>query len=492
MQKRFALRIIKVVLFLCIFLAVYSYLDKVLERKKSFTKNGAFLEEENNFDVLYFGASHVYDAIYPMELWNHYGIFSYNLANPNNTLSASYWGLVNALDYTTPRLVVVDCSMLSKETKVIEDKESQLHNTFDVFPLSANKMNAVYDLIEPKERIGFLWKFALYHSRWNQLSKEEFMPQAEPHKGADLPVNVAIPGTKSVVNPKEKSPADTVGAQYMRKIIELCQERDIDVLLTYMPFPAEKDKLKEANLAYDIAEEYNIQYLNFQEIDGIIDYDTDCFDSNSHLNVSGARKVTEYLGAYIQGNYGISDRREDTSYASWHEDYTEYTEYKLKLIQEQYSLDCELILHYDKNLSTCLYVKEDSEILQDERMVKLIQNISPYTELSQIETAILNKSEYFLVVDNGWCDIRESVDGQPLEDVNTTFGNLTYTSDGEAPSLLIQNTEENFLTGVNEAGKVPDVQIITINKMTGEIVARASYVVNGYDSYGNVTANKIS
>ncbi len=480
--------VIKGIVFLLFFVVIYCCINQIVTRKDSYTKNREFLEEENNFDVLFFGTSHMIDGLYPMELWNQYGIFSYNLAGASNQVAMHYWELVNALDYTTPKLVVVDCARISSMDKVPVLNMNNMHKPFDFFPLSGNKVKAMYDLLEPEERSAYLWKFLLYHSRWNELSKEDFVVKSEGEKGANSLVNVAIPNKKAVVERSEKTPADAVGAQYLRKMIELCQEENIDILLTFIPFPANKEKMQEANLAYDIAEEYGVNYINFLDMDGIVDFDTDCYDSHSHLNPSGARKVTEYLGAYIQENYDIPDRREDAAYASWHEDYEAYTQEKIAQIQQQQSLDCALMLHYDKNLSTCLYVKEGSAILQDERMVKLIRNISPYTELSQIETAILNNSEYFLVADNGWCDIWESADGQPLQDINTTFGNLTYTSDGENPVLFIQNTEESLLSGANEKGEMPDIQIVTVNKLTGEIVNRAAYTVNGYDQYKNAIA----
>lgn len=482
------IKIISVIVFVLVFLLLYGQLEKVFSRKDSYSKNGAFMEEEKDFDVLFFGTSHMIDGMFPMELWNQYGIFSYNLAGPNNSIAASYWELVNVLDHKKPKLVVLDCSTLSTQEKVMEGKEGQLHRTMDVFPLSPNKIRAAYDLVNEKERVGFLWEFALYHSRWNQLSEEDFNPSFDTHKGANTLINVEIPDEMEIVAPDEKTPSDTVGAVYMRKMIELCKGKDIDILLTYIPFPAKKNKLKEANLAQEIAEEYQINFLNFLEMDGIVDFDTDCYDAHSHLNPSGARKVTEYMGAYIQETYGIEDRREDPLYASWHEDYEAYTAHKLDLIKEQQELDNALMLHYDKNISTCIYVKEGSEILQDERMRKLIKNISPYEELVQLEVAVEAGSDYFALIDNGWCKVWESVGGEALSDIGTTFGNLSYTNDEGNPALFIQGREENFL----QVGEdMPEVQIVTINRLTGEIVLQSAFKMADYDEHGNAVAQKI-
>lgn len=491
MQKRFALRGIKVVLFLLIFAAIYICIYNVFERKESYIKNGEFLEEENDFDVLFFGTSHVYDGIYPMELWDQYGIFSYNLSSSGSTMGVAYWELINALDYTTPELVVIDGSRISSPDKAPKNTNF-VHVPFDHFPLSVNKIRAVYDLIDSEGRMDYLWNFLVYHSRWNELTQEDFRAETAPDKGAELHLGAAIPSEKATLERSEKAASDTIGAEYLRKIIELCQQKNIHVLLIYLPFPASEAKVKEANLMYDIAEEYGVNYINFLEMDGIVNFDTDCYDSHSHLNPSGARKITEYLGTYMQETYGIEDHRGDPAYDSWNKDYEKYTEQKFAVIRNQTSLDLELVMHRDKNISTCIYIKEDSEILQDERMIKLIKNVSPYVDLTQIETAIESGKEYFTIIDNGWCDIWESVDGQSLEALSTTFGSVSYSSTNGSPLLFIQDSEESFLSGVNEEGEMTDVQIVTINKLTGEIIHRSSYAVTGYDDYGNVIASRVN
>lgn len=487
-KKEKVYKIISILVFLVIFAIIYVGLDKLVERKESITKNGAFFQEENDFDVLFFGTSHMMNSVYPMELWKNYGIISYNMAGPNNVISASYWELINALDYTTPELVVVDLSTLGSKTKIVEGKLEHLHRTFDAFPLSKNKLKAIWDLIEPKDRIGFWWKFSLYHSRWSQLTEKDFNVDFSTGKGAGVLTRVAIPNEKAVVPKEQKIADDTVGVEYLCKMIELCQERDIDILLTYIPFPAGENKVKEANLGYDIAEKYGIEYLNLLDIDGVVDFDVDCDDSHSHLNASGARKVTDYLGNYIQENYHIKDRRDDEQYASWNKAYKDYSDYRIEFITKQTSLDSALMLHNDHNLNTCIYVKENSEILQDERMVKLIKNVSPYVEPVKLETAIQNGSEYFLVVDNGWCNIWESVGGEPLTELGTTFGSLSFEGGNGNGKLQIQDLQENRL--VEGTDVVPDVQIITINRLTGEIVNRAAYTVDGNDDHGNIVAVK--
>ena len=355
--------------------------------------------------MLFIGTSHIRDGVYPMELWNSYGITSYNLGGPGNSLGVSYWNLVNALDYTTPELVVIDCPQISY-SEMLAENSNFTHTTFDEFPLSVNKVKAIYDLAEDGNRMAYLWPFSVYHSRWSELTKSDFTVEPSLDKGARFRIGVAVPEKMEQVAPDAKTSMDTVGVEYLCKIIALCQEKDIEVLLTYLPFPATENKLMEANLLYDIAELYGVRYINFFEGELLVDFDTDCADSNSHLNASGARKITKYLGEYIQENYGLKNLREDTAYASWHEDYEAYAANKLELLRSQNSLDCELILLQDPSFSSKICIKEGSAILQDERMMKLINNASAEVEIIseipdvQIETKnvltgeVVNTSHY--------------------------------------------------------------------------------------------------
>ena len=50
----------------------------LVERKSAYQKNGDFMEQSEDLDVLFLGTSHVINGVFPMELWKEYGITSYN------------------------------------------------------------------------------------------------------------------------------------------------------------------------------------------------------------------------------------------------------------------------------------------------------------------------------------------------------------------------------------------------------------------------------
>ena len=53
----------------------------------------------------------------------------------------------------------------------------------------------------------------------------------------------------------------------------------------------------------------------------VVDWDTDLVDPNAHLNAYGAYKVSLFLGEWLKRVYGFTDKREDSDYANWKEDF---------------------------------------------------------------------------------------------------------------------------------------------------------------------------
>ena len=68
--------ILSALLFLSVLLPLLAGLSFVTEYKGGREKVTPFLQRADQFDVLFFGDSHAYSAIYPMELWENYGIAS--------------------------------------------------------------------------------------------------------------------------------------------------------------------------------------------------------------------------------------------------------------------------------------------------------------------------------------------------------------------------------------------------------------------------------
>lgn len=371
------------IIFIFVLYIVLLKADNIFERKYSYSKYADFYEQKENFDVLFFGTSHMLLGVLPMELWNDYGIVSYNLANSSETLCTNYWQLVNALKYTNPKLVVIDLYALDAADKA---NQTYLHEFTDMLPLSPLKARIVTDLL-PKDKWGeYLFELSLYHTRWNELSGDDIRPAKTSGKGAVIQYEVAKNVSPILISQDIYEDNERVGKEYLQKIIDLCKERDIDVILTYLPYSAPEGDQTVANAGYIIASDNNISYLNFfyEDMGNLqINYTTDCSDIGSHLNLSGARKTTEFIGQYIMDNYDIPDRRGDEAYSFWAADYEKY---RLDIINVLNSFDdnlaCYLMSLNDKGLETTIYLTEDSLVYQDGDILELLNNIDCFGSLT--------------------------------------------------------------------------------------------------------------
>lgn len=468
-MKRKLWRVISCVLTVCLLAVSLNYLTNLMERKESIVKYQPFLEQEADLDVFFMGTSHVFCGVFPMELWNDYGIVSYDVTGPGSQIPTTYWLMENALDYTTPKLIVLDCFTLSSIYKTTT-LFSNLHRTLDAFPLSVTKIKATLDLlndplisaaiengtiVEPEKRtpIGLLWDFSVYHSRWNELQENDFQVTATSEKGAQSAIAVAVPQDVEKISRSEKLEEDTVGIEYLRKIIEECQERGIDVLLTYLPFPASDTAQKEANRVYDIAEEYGVNYINFLDMD-IVDYDTDCYDSASHLNPSGARKVTDYLGEYIMENYLIFDQRGNDEYSDWYQDYEKYKAMKVQNLKDQKwrGWSTYLMLLADKNLDAVIEIG-DPDIWSDETFVSLVKNLG--INMSSVPDA----ANYLMIRGGGMEAEAVSLDTAADTQTDTAMGLLRISHDDSGNYSVHLDDTACFLPDGNDNGDHWDIRI---------------------------------
>lgn len=388
-------RIAASILFVALVLLLLAKTDALFERKYSYSKYYDFYEQKQDFDVLFLGTSHVINAVYPMELWRDYGIVSYNLANHSENICTNYWQLVNALKYTTPKVVVIDLYAVDGDSKV---NVKYLHNFTDNMPLSLTKIRMVMDLLEPADWAEYLFELSLYHSRWDDdFGSDDLHPATGLEKGAELREEVVVNVAPELIPKEEYDPTERLNKQYLQKIIDLCKEKQIDVVLMYIPYSIPEGEQTVANWGYVIAEKNNVPYINFVYEDFDLNYATDCADISHHLNASGAKKVTDYLGRFLTENYDISDKRESPEYAFWAQDYEEYKQMKLNWLNGQQDTWSYLMLLNDADYETRVYATRDSLIYQDEEILELLDNIDVFGKLTYIELSDENYEGNFQV-----------------------------------------------------------------------------------------------
>lgn len=277
--------------------------------------------EENTVDVLFVGSSHVYYSVNTCQLYDDYGIASYLLASPGQPIWISYYFLEEALKTQSPELVVFDvCTLYRKESEI---GTASLPSLISMKP-SARKWKAIRAVNaqgQLLDSVGAFFAFPYYHTRYVQSKKQEqryhgYKPEFHVISKSEL---------EKWQNPDRSdfdqlAPVSEQTENYLRKMIKLCKENGIRMLLVNSPYLNQtKEKQMAYNYVFQIAREYGVPYIDSNRVKEMqIDFAADLFEP-SHLNYYGALKYTKYLAEWFEKHYEIPDRRNDDRYENWEE-----------------------------------------------------------------------------------------------------------------------------------------------------------------------------
>lgn len=492
-MKNRLINLCKAVVFILILSVCILAATVVVRRKDSNYKYADFFEEakEDKIDVLFMGSSHVINAVNPAVLYRDYGYTSYNMGGHGSVMQATYWELIEALDYCTPEYVVVDAYMLEKNYQYLDVMEEnadaskintsieQLHLNMDAWPLNRLKIAAVKDLIKDKDKQNqFLFDFIVYHDRWNELDSNDYKTLAgkedrNPLFGAEMRYEVELtPVMSPDPEPGQVLPEHTVGQEYLMKIIDECQRRGIGIVVTYLPFCATTEDKIAANTAGNVAAMYDVPYLNMLNGD-IIDIRTDLNDTG-HLNVTGADKVTRYLGDWLKENGNLTDHRGDAAYAKYQERAERYTEDIRNMTSSQEDLYTEIDVLSLNEVGSVVYFNQGSMAFRDDTLRKAVANLAGTDNIYQAN------GPYILINDPASGATYEAFDEASLDGVPTALGSLCYQPVEQRFRFLYpkENEEINYL--YDDAHTGYDIQVITYDKDTGEVLGHMYY-----RSFGN-------
>lgn len=262
-------RIFSVILILC-FVSGGIYLgNRVTERTVSRQKYIKFFSEQKEYDVLFYGSSHVLSGLQPMEIWDKYGITSYNLAGHAASLGMSYWVLRESLRYHKPKLAVLDIYDMYAFDQPFMDV-SFMHYSLDAYPLDRLKVEAVRNLLRGRstgEKTELLFPFSVYHSRWNEVTEQSLMESFSddyfnPYYGSEARYGVAVPMDIDRV-PSDDMVEGSEGADnYIRGFVKICEDAGVQVCFMRVPYPASVENQRAENRAMKLAEELGIEVID--------------------------------------------------------------------------------------------------------------------------------------------------------------------------------------------------------------------------------------
>ena len=317
-------KLISCIVFPVILAASLTIINRTLEPKYTLstsdwpttsTFNQFYRMDRDSIEVLFFGSSIAASAFVPQVLYDEYGMTSYNLACELQNIFFSYYWLEEALHYQSPRAVVLDLEFMNDyyPENRLNTKESISRKSIDPMRWSLNKVKAVHHICtldRSQSELSYYLTNIRYHSRWPEVSLRDLdieMTENAPLKGF-APVNENAPEEAGPYIPgrtDEKYAFQEVMQEYLDRIVKLCREKGISLMLVSLPGDTMNDSINFTHESY--ADGNGILYLNMCTPEQINRIGAFFPEENIyyHENIWGAVKTSRYIGALLAENYEI-------------------------------------------------------------------------------------------------------------------------------------------------------------------------------------------
>lgn len=417
-------RTFAILFFVVVLIGLIYYINQVLLIKRTdgvTPMQNLYAQEDNSIDVLLLGSSHTGMNLDTETLWKNYGISSYALWGSMQPFWNSYYFLIEALKTQHPKVIVLDTYAATFDFEYSDDAR-QVTNTAGM-KLSLNKWNAIKESAPKNRWFDLITGLPLYHSRYAEITQDDFqhfpwINDLIVDKGTSYRYghaeNIILEDASLIT---EIEPIHEKEESYLIKIIELCSEEQIPLILVTTPTVTRISEQPLYNYIANIANQYDIKYYNFNLMDDQTGFTAeDYWTDGSHINTNGSRKISDYLGNILQTEYNIPNHRGDIDYNSWEKNAINIQNSYLQSITETSD-------YFD-------------ELKRDDRAVFLIKNSS--WELSDEYQNLLNNMEKIGINSQ---ELLESDGGDWILDTTTNNGSFENKyEDGMYSEFLFDNT----------------------------------------------------
>ena len=338
--RKHVIDVMRSVAFLMILAISLQYINQVLMPKYILSNstwpttssyNQFYEMEKDSIDVLFLGSSIAVSAFSPQEIYNAYGIRSYNLGSEQQSIFLSYFWLKEALRFQSPKVVVLDTFFLFDvhPEEPINSSEELTRKCLDPMRWSSVKQEAVSDLCElddTQSELSYYLTNIRFHTRWTALSEYDMVYREVRNSELKGYAPIAEYGESSYNtytfsgDTETKRRTNEVMQTYLDKMVDLCKEEGISLVLVSLPGTNMYDSKNNTLTSY--AHDKQIDYYNLCE--------TNMYNSIGatlpkesmiyHENLWGAMKMSQYIGGLLKDIYNVA-AVEDDQYESTREFY---------------------------------------------------------------------------------------------------------------------------------------------------------------------------
>ena len=331
---------VRLLCFLILMALILGYTLYVLTPKHDYgvcSMNNLYAQPKDSIDVLAVGTSQIYASINTNELWTRFGIAGYNLCSAEQPFWISYYVIKEALKTQHPKVILLD----AKPASYIGSNARHARVILCTFGIRSleNRFGAIRSCYSNwYDGMDYYLGIPAVHSNYEGLTGEDFVyPLDNKGRGNTWKGYIEEDETNSLTRQPytDEVEAKALNAreeEYVRKIIEMIQETDIELILVSMPYADYHEDQPYLKTLWGIAEEYGVTVWDFNQpsFRGTV-YDEYDFADYQHLNIRGSINLTRRLGTELRRTYELESHRGDEYYASyetcailWNEKYPGY------------------------------------------------------------------------------------------------------------------------------------------------------------------------
>ena len=265
----------------------------------------------NSVDLLLVGSSNMFCTVDPVQLYDEFGLLSYDFGSSSQMLDMSLLYLQEAFKYQQPRVVAIEV------LKTYEDAEDpnwdlgkSYHWGYPTLKFSPEKLHSILHLcrIRQENPLDYLFPGVAQHTRWREVQWADvaaLLPTGQP---VDPMLGfVPLDGVEPIAPDYEREGQSVIPASnvhWYREISALCREHGAQVVWFRAPF--ETWTRAQAQPIQDLVEQMGDQWLDLNVYMDEIGLDpAQDFYNMGHLNREGAAKATRFMGRYILDRYDL-------------------------------------------------------------------------------------------------------------------------------------------------------------------------------------------
>lgn len=145
-----------------------------------------------------------------------------------------------AFEYQKPKVAVLETYALSYEYEFPDDLEQGITaSSLDDMPLTKTKWDSIRTNVPEEKYLEYAFPFIRTHTNWLTLDQSDFQPMDTTINGYLASydrVASTPPSREYLMNEKERSLHGKT-SEYFYRILDLCEEKDIPLVLVKAPYP---------------------------------------------------------------------------------------------------------------------------------------------------------------------------------------------------------------------------------------------------------------